>query len=200
MSHANHDLLPQAHALLSQAPSVSPLADSFSSRLIDQVTGTTSDQVTQQQAVRPSCDQSNFRDVIATCLAQHEAGAAADEAWAHALSCSDLLSMATQEFDQLVKDAPTQFMAGYVLAALSLRDTPSQEAIYTPACESHTAKLMQCKQTYPLWFEQLDQTDPDNATRQQVARLLSTAPTQLLQGLIYGKHVLRTAMSCVKPY
>lgn len=55
-------------------------------------------------------------------------------------------------------------------------------------CDRRMQELMA---QFPAWFELYDDTLPDNAPRDEVVELMSSAPSDFALGLLYGKFTMR---------
>lgn len=59
------------------------------------------------------------------------------------------------------------------------------------------SKLRDDALSYPEWFDELDLIDVDVCTRSELDALIVSAPTQFIQGLLYGKLTLRIQLSSI---
>lgn len=145
------------------------------------------------------------RDAISVGLAKLESDSKNAQCWFDKLDLLDLDLLSKPELEELIADAPRDFSRGMLYGKLTLR---IQFAIVSQRSFPGTSSERVCEairkiedrfQTlttiYPEWFLDLETIDPDFCTRDELENLLLTAPTDFIEGMLFGKLTMRIQMA-----
>ncbi len=73
-------------------------------------------------------------------------------------------------------------------------EAPGSETSVLMLASRHLAEL---KESHPEWYADYEDSDPITASREDIDRLLSSCPSEFVQGLLVGIMMFRQQMSII---
>jgi hypothetical protein len=132
------------------------------------------------------------------------------EEWFDDMDISDVDVCSRDEMERLLVTAPSSFMQGMIYgkftmrlqwAVITGRDFQAVTASHSEACAAVIKKIDEkfqgLRDSFSMWVDRLEESDPDYCPRAELESLLKDAPTSLAEGYLAGKLMMRIQLSSI---